>query len=468
MQVELPTPAIFNEWRAKAMPIGVGMFTPVFENVIFIAENMPRVVAVTIVIAMSVRKSMRLPVILFLPLLVVGWMLFVLWECRHIATQEGYDLSLPSLRSALEQYIETGTGPAGEGHPQTIIQSRKYAPTIGYWEAKRYLGSNFFGFVLHDVAQDSKYIPEGYNKGDDWFEATLGEPMFYSSGFYYNLFESYEETLDDAQLRKMEYIVNALGVKPGMQALDIGCGWGRFPEFLASRGANVTGVVAASDLLAYGQRMNKKHGSKVTLLYKNFYEDLGLPEKHFDVISAIEMAEHAGIVNYPKYLKKVYSLLKDDGVFYIQVAGLQRGYAKGHNSYEELVWGLFMEEHVFPGADSSTPLGWVITHLEQAGFEVQTVQNMGLSYGRTLHAWQLNWEAKKDEIVKVYGERTWRRWHVFSAWCVDIASSGGSTVNFITVVKQGSFKARYGVQYRMIPGRWKSPEPLGPLTPRHG
>ena len=28
------------------------------------------------------------------------------------------------------------------------------------------------------------------------------------------------------------------------------------------------------------------------------------------------------------------------------------------------------DEHVFPGADASCPMGWVVTHLEQAGFEV--------------------------------------------------------------------------------------------------
>jgi len=123
--------------------------------------------------------------------------------------------------------------------------------------------------------------------------------------------------------------------------------------------------------------------------------------------------------------------------------------------------------NVFPGADSSTPLGWVTTHLEQAGFEVQAAHNMGISYGRTLNAWRLVWEERKDEIVKVYGERSWRRWHVFASWCVDVARRGGSTVNFITVVKNGAFKARTDAQARLSPGAW-TPTPFGQLQPRHG
>lgn len=66
---------------------------------------------------------------------------------------------------------------------------------------------------------------------------------------------------------------------------------------------------------------------------------------------------------------------------------------------------MFMDEHVFPGADASCPMGWVLTKLEQAGFEVQNVYNLGNHYSRTLFHWLQTWEAKKETIVKAYGER---------------------------------------------------------------
>lgn len=62
-------------------------------------------------------------------------------------------------------------------------------------------------------------------------------------------------------------------------------------------------------------------------------------------------------------------MLKDDGVFFLQIAGLRRAF-----QYEDLAWGLFMGKYIFPGADASCPLGWVITHAEQAGFEVRCVE----------------------------------------------------------------------------------------------
>merc|ERR1740121_1787897 len=203
--------------------------------------------------------------------------------------------------------------------------------------------------------------------------------------------------------------------------------------------------------------MSKKLGnSNVKILLKNFF-DVDLPAKTFNVISSVEMAEHVGIRNYHKFLRKVHSLLADDGTFYLQVAGLPRGYAKGYNHYEDLVWGMFMDEHVFPGADASCPMGWVITHLEQAGFEVQNVANLGAHYSKTLYHWQQMWEFKKDAIVNAYGERSWRRWRVFLAWSVRIARRGGSTVQFITATKSGNKVARIAAQDRLLPGQFKIP-----------
>jgi cyclopropane fatty-acyl-phospholipid synthase-like methyltransferase len=476
------------------------MMFPMFEWIVAVGEHMQTFIPCWIVLICAVRPKLRMPVILGPPCFVLFLICWAFYESRMFARFQGCDLSNLSERDALEAYIETGAG----GPPSDILASGKHCHTIGWAEFKRYLGTSFYEFATHNTAQDHANIHEGYNKGFDWFEATLGEPMFYSSGFFLeqygdgptveeleqgvsqDKFGPLKESLDTAQLRKMEYIVNALGVKPGMKALDIGCGWGRFVEKLASKGAQVTGVVAATDLANYARRLNKHHGDKVKIIDQNFY-DVQLPVKNFDVISAVEMSEHAGIANFNKFLTKIHTLLKDDGTFYIQCSGLQRGYHKAqskeyydkkfpgqpvwkYNNYAELGWGIFMEQHVFPGADSSTPLGWIVEHLERAGFEVQAVSNMGISYGRTLHSWQLVWEEKKDQIVKVYGEKSWRRWHVFLTWCSHGIRYGPSTVNFITATKSGNFKARYNAQYRMAPGRWVSPsvEELGKLVPREG
>jgi sphingolipid C9-methyltransferase len=56
----------------------------------------------------------------------------------------------------------------------------------------------------------------------------------------------------------------------------------------------------------------------------------------------------------------VYNLLADDGVFVFQVAGLRECW-----QYEDLIWGLFMNKYIFPGADASCSLGWVVCQVCQ-------------------------------------------------------------------------------------------------------
>jgi len=423
---------------------------PIFEIVIFIAERFPHVAAAVFVGIMVVKPAYRKWVILLPVFAFFCCVGLVAYESNSLAKQMGYDMSLPTMRQALEAYIETGEGDMNE-----IIEGNKYPPVFGGIEMGRYLKAQLGSSIFHNTDQDAAYLPEAYNKGDDWFEATLGEPMVYTSAIY----TGPNETMWSSQLNKLDYIAHALGVKKGHKAMDIGAGWGRLSNHLASKGADVTGVLMASDQQAYAQRMTKKlkQDSTVNILLQNFFH---LGEEHkgkYNVISAVEMAEHVGIRNYHSFLRKVHELLTDDGVFYIQVAGLQRGYSEHSNHYEDLIWGMFMDEHVFPGADASCPMGWVITKLEQAGFEVQASHNLGNHYSQTLFHWLQVWESRKAEIVKAYGERSYRRWRVFLAWSVRTARKGGSTVQFITVTKAGHESARIAAQNRLAPGNFKLP-----------
>jgi cyclopropane fatty-acyl-phospholipid synthase-like methyltransferase len=109
-----------------------------------------------------------------------------------------------------------------------------------------------------------------------------------------------------------------------------------------------------------------------------------------------------------------------------------------------------MDEHVFPGAEASCPLGWVITQLERAGFEVQRAQNLGWHYSQTLAHWLDVWESKEASITKVYGAMAFRRWKVFLKWSVRIARRGGSTVFMIVANKAGFEKARIETQDRLV------------------
>lgn len=205
---------------------------------------------------------------------------------------------------------------------------------------------------------DKRDVGDVYNRGNDFYNWFLGDMMIYTSGIFQD--ES-KETLEQGQTRKLDLICQYTQMKPNQKHLDIGCGWGTFVSHAAKHyGTYSTGVTLAQEQVVWGLETAKKYGvqDKVNFLCKD-YRDIPSTEK-YDVITCLEMSEHVGIKNYDKFLTQIKSLLKEDGIFYLQIAGLRRVW-----HFEDLVWGLFMDRYIFPGADASCPLYWVTNQLER-------------------------------------------------------------------------------------------------------
>jgi len=410
-----------------------------FEFVLFMVEYTNYIIAFNVIALMFVKRKMIIPTLLFIPLL---WGLLIaatILGSYEDAQIKGYDPELPSMREALELYIEEN-----QGNLENILEGNKYAPTFGKLEINYLIKDLMRHTLWHSDGHNAANIPTGYNKGNDWFAATLGEPMVYTSGIYKNG----NESLMEAQKYKLDYVANAIELKKGDKVLDIGCGWGRLVQHFSDEyGADVTGVTLSSEQRKFALELNKHNSGKILLQdAMKMAERTDTPVGGYDKITSLEMAEHVGIKRYQEFLTKVHGLLNDDGILYFQVAGLRRQW-----QYEDLVWGLFMGEHVFPGADASCPMGWVTKHLERAGFEVQRVSNLGNHYSRTLYQWLETWRASKDTISSKYGVVAWRRWEVFLAWSVRVARRGSSTVFMITATKQGQEKRRIQTQDHIVP-----------------
>jgi cyclopropane fatty-acyl-phospholipid synthase-like methyltransferase len=93
---------------------------------------------------------------------------------------------------------------------------------------------------------------------------------------------------------------------------------------------------------------------------------------------------------------------------------------------EDMVWGLFMNEHIFSGADASLPLGAMVTAMEKAGFEVHSTENLSVHYAMTIQRWHANWQKNREKVLAAYGDRWWRLWNLFLAWSWRIGMQGTS------------------------------------------
>jgi cyclopropane fatty-acyl-phospholipid synthase-like methyltransferase len=280
--------------------------------------------------------------------------------------------------------------------------------------------------AIHSKEQDERIVREHYDRGDDFFDAFLGERMVYTSAF----FRDEHDSLEQAQDNKLDLVCRKLMVHPGDEMLDIGCGWGTLAMYAAKNyGAKSTGITISKNQTAFGNRRIAKAGlSERARIECLDYRDI--PRRQYDRISSLEMVEHVGIKNFGKFCQLAYDLLKDSGLFLLQWTGLRRGGALGVPVIglrpEDLIWGLFMSKYIFPGADASLPLSDVVRGLERVGFEIQSAENVSVHYGLTIQRWHQNWQNHEQTVVKAYGQRWYRLWHLFLAWSWRIAMQGNA------------------------------------------
>jgi cyclopropane fatty-acyl-phospholipid synthase-like methyltransferase len=241
--------------------------------------------------------------------------------------------------------------------------------------------------------------------------------MVYTSGF----FESRGQSLEQAQDNKMNLVCKKLQLEAGERLLDIGCGWGTLTRHAAVHfGADATGVTIAERQTEFGNERIQKAGvaDRARILCCDYRD---IPKQRFNKISSLEMVEHVGVKNLVSFYELCRDLLEDDGLFLLQWTGLRRGLRP-----EDLIWGLFMNKYVFPGADASLCPSAMLKAMEKAGWETHSVENISIHYGFTIKRWHDNWISNREAVVAAYGERWYRIWNFFLAWSVIIAEQGNA------------------------------------------
>jgi len=273
--------------------------------------------------------------------------------------------------------------------------------------------------VNHSMLQDRTQVTEHYDRGNDFYEAFLGPMMIYTSGIFQG---SADESLEEAQTRKLDVICKKIQLREHDKVLDLGCGWGTLVRYMASQyGANATGCTLAKEQKKWADEKIKADGtdSHARILCLDYRD---VPFQKYHKITCVEMSEHVGVWKYSTFLNQVSGMLEDDGIFFLQIAGLRRAW-----QFEDLMWRVFMGTYVFPGADASCPLAWNVWQLEGAGFEVSSVDNIGIHYSATLKRWYDNWKKNRVAMSKKYTEEMYRKWLWFLAWAVVASEQGSAT-----------------------------------------
>ena len=236
---------------------------------------------------------------------------------------------------------------------QALYERESYARFVIEWPHVVFFFTKFIPELLtHSRAQDVEQVREHYDRGDDFYAAFLGPSMIYTSA----IFQDEEETLEQAQTNKLQLVAHKLHLAAGDAHLDLGCGWGTLiNHFALEYGTDSTGITLGKNQTDWCNAKLKASGvsSRARALCLDYRDSP--PARNasgrYDKISCLEMSEHVGVKYYSRFCSQVYGMLSDDGLFFLQIAGLRKPW-----QFEDFCWGLFMGKYIFPGADASCPI----------------------------------------------------------------------------------------------------------------
>jgi cyclopropane-fatty-acyl-phospholipid synthase len=246
-----------------------------------------------------------------------------------------------------------------------------------------------------------------YNISNEFYRLWLDKQMVYSCAY----FESEDNSLDQAQCDKLEYICRKLRLRPGDHLLDIGCGWGALICWAARHHeVYAHGITLSREQYSYCQKRIEQEGllDRVTVDLMDYHD---LPsETLYDKIVSVGMFEHVGLNNLPHYFAITYRLLKPGGLF------LNHGITETQEGWGKSVGTCFMNRYVFPDGELDT-IGNVQVAMERVGFEVLDVEALRWHYAMTLRHWTQRLESNKREALQHVSKSIYRIWRLYMTAC---------------------------------------------------
>lgn len=242
-------------------------------------------------------------------------------------------------------------------------------------------------------------VAHHYDLNGALYDLFLDEDRQYSCAY----FTSEDMTLEEAQRAKKRHIAAKLCLnRPGLEVLDIGCGWGGMALTLAKDyGARVTGITLSREQLHVAQQRASEAGLEGQVQF--LLMDYRKLTRKFDRIVSVGMFEHVGIGQYDIYFRTLRKALNADGIALIHSIG--RMDCPGSTN----PW---IDKYIFPGGYSPA-LSEVLPSIERAGLWMTDCEILRLHYARTIKIWRERFAANRKKIEALYDERFCRMFEFY-------------------------------------------------------
>ncbi|HEU4946644.1 MAG TPA: cyclopropane-fatty-acyl-phospholipid synthase family protein [Kribbella sp.] len=218
------------------------------------------------------------------------------------------------------------------------------------------------------------------------------------------------EDLKPAQLRKLDAVLDAAGVRAGSRVLDIGCGWASLAIRAGQRGAWVTAITIAPQQALLAQRLVDEAGlrDRVQVALRDYRDQIGV----FDAVVSVEMIEAVGEKYWPVYFDAIERRLAPGGVAVVQAIVMPHDRMLATRN--TFTW---VQKYIFPGGLLPSVRAIEQVTAEHTGLRVEPMRRLGEDYARTLRIWRNRFSERWPRIQELGFDPTFRRmWEFYLAY----------------------------------------------------
>jgi cyclopropane-fatty-acyl-phospholipid synthase len=257
-------------------------------------------------------------------------------------------------------------------------------------------------------------VEVSYDVGNEFFRLWLDEKMNYTCGIYEGT-----DNLEEAQVKKLEWLADAAHVTPEKRVLDIGCGWGADVEHLVTQrnAKSATGITLSRSQAEECRRRELPRAEFIVTDYRDF-----APQEKFDAVISICMMEHIAtpeqvregkhIGMYRDYFRRAWEWTNPGSYFGLQT--ILRN--KVPRIKEDLIDINWLTYAIFPGG-LSLRLEDIVKAVNPY-WEIMEIKTRRVDYQKTTAEWLRRMRLHEDYIRKTWGDVVFDDYDRYLRTCV--------------------------------------------------
>jgi cyclopropane-fatty-acyl-phospholipid synthase len=276
------------------------------------------------------------------------------------------------------------------------------------------LGSRLFNRLRQRMKRNTvrgsrRNIQAHYDLSNDFFRLFLDRNMVYSSAVYRRAGDSLEE----AQIEKLDRICRKLRLGPEDRVLEIGTGWGAF-ALHASRnyGCRVTTTTISREQHDEARRLFAAAGDaggRITLLLEDYRNLRG----SFNKLVSIEMFEAVGFEYYDAFFSACDRLLTPDGSMLMQAITMNEQRFDAYRTQSD-----WIQRRIFPGAQLASIREILNSLVRSTRLSLYHAEDLGLHYAYTLAEWRRRFHQSMEEVRALgFDQAFCRMWDYYLEYC---------------------------------------------------